>query len=195
MHNPLLAPSARILQADNAKPLTEFALICLLKEQCDFIPREFSGDTLSLFRTHFLLFNALYQLQDEWQKSKQGHLVIDVLRIEFLSYDGVDLSRIRALMALQSPSLKAYYLDMQQLADTDQQAVEALLGQFWNQFDASDNRTAALATLGLAEPITMKEIKLAYRRKAMALHPDRGGNVADLQNVNNAMDQLKRYYR
>lgn len=197
MFNPLIAPAARILTAPNVGQMTEFVLIQQLTAACDFIPSAFAGDALSLFRTHFLLFNALYQLQDEWQAEGLGYLHIDALRIELIPFgDSQAVSaEVTALSASQSPSLKAYYLDMSQLTETDRGDVEALLTQFWDKFSASDNRSAALAVLGLEEPVTMAEIKRAYRRKAMALHPDRGGNVTELQEVNHAMDQLKNYYR
>ena len=58
---------------------------------------------------------------------------------------------------------------------------------------ASDARVSALVVLGLQDPVTMSDIKLAYRRKAMLLHPDRGGRgcgVAGGERCNGAAQNL-----
>lgn len=39
-------------------------------------------------------------------------------------------------------------------------------------------------------PKTLEELKKAYRTLAMKHHPDLGGNVADMQSVNNEYDEL-----
>lgn len=194
MHNPLLAPTAYLLQ-QYPQGLSEFELIKLLQERCDFIPDAFSGDSLSLFRTHFLLFNALYQLQASWLNEGAGYVSVDALRIQYFPSSESSASQVQGLIAAQSEALRDYYLDMTNLTEMEREDVESLLKSFWLKYAASDQRMSALAVLELVDPVTMSDIKLAYRRKAMALHPDRGGDVQALQEVNAAMDLLKTYYR
>jgi len=193
LQNPLLAPSALLLRQHTAG-ISEYELITLLKDQCDFIPETFAGDALSLFRTHFLLFNALYQLQEFWLNEGHGYLKIEALSIQFFPA-GEQVSQVQALVAADSVELKAYYQNMQNLTETDRCDVESLLDNFWKKYVASDVRLNSLTVLELEDPVTMVDIRLAYRRKAMLLHPDRGGNGEELQLVNEAMEQLKNYYR
>ena len=193
MHNPLLAPAAFLLQ-QHPQGLSEFELIKLLQERCDFIPEAFSGDVLSLFRTHFLLFNALYQLQVSWINEGLGYVNVNAMSIQYIPSSSHTASQVTLLMAGQSEALRDYYLDMDNLTEMERGDVETLLSGFWAKYIASDARVNALAVLELQDPVTMSDIKLAYRRKAMLLHPDRGGDVAALQEVNAAMEQLKTYY-
>lgn len=194
MHNPLLAPSAFLLN-EHPEGLSEYALICLLKEHCDFIPNSFADDSLSLFRTHFLLFNALYQLQSSWLLGGVGYLAVSALRIQLFPHTQESESVVKDMVESESVQLREYYLNIENLTGTERHDVDNLLNQFWEKYTVSDVRVDALATLELMDPVTMAEIKLAYRRKAMLLHPDRGGDAQALQKVNHAMDQLKKYYR
>lgn len=45
--------------------------------------------------------------------------------------------------------------------------------------------------LGLGAAFTQQELKTSYRRAASAHHPDKGGSVEKMQEVNNAYEQLK----
>lgn len=45
-------------------------------------------------------------------------------------------------------------------------------------------------TLNLAPSATPEEIKLAYKRLVMRLHPDRGGDPAEFQKVQRAYERL-----
>jgi len=189
--NPLIAPVSLIVKA-NPQGISEFDLIQCLQAQCDFIPGDFSGDSLSLFRTHFLLFNALYQLQVLWLENEQLYLQVDALSIRAFPAGAGDEQR--GLSAAGDAKLRAYYLDLNRLVETQKEDVESLLTQFWEKYTSSDQRIEALSVLGLSESVSFKEIKQQYRRKAMACHPDRGGDKETLQQLNAAMEVLKRYY-
>lgn len=52
------------------------------------------------------------------------------------------------------------------------------------------NHIKAISLLGLKASFTTKELKSAYRSKAMAAHPDRGGSVAQMQDINAAYSFL-----
>ena len=65
-----------------------------------------------------------------------------------------------------------------------------MLASFWNKVNHYDNREAALAELGLKDPIDDESIKQEYRRLAMQHHPDRGGDTDKLQKINDALALL-----
>jgi len=44
--------------------------------------------------------------------------------------------------------------------------------------------------LGVAKTATMDEIKKAYRKKAIKMHPDKGGDQAEFQKLQQAYDVL-----
>jgi DnaJ-domain-containing protein 1 len=51
---------------------------------------------------------------------------------------------------------------------------------------------AAFRLLGIQPPCSLEDIKAAYRRKALEVHPDRGGSPADFQAVEAAYRRLHR---
>ena len=146
-------------------------------------------NTLSLFQVHFLLFNALYQLQGHLWEEKRGRLQIDAIRIQLLPYQDSSTSELG-----EHDPLREYYLDFNNLDNTTEEDVEGLLTQFWNRFIGNDERRDALATLELADPVDWNTIKTQHRRLAMQHHPDRGGNEERLQDINAAMKILAKAY-
>lgn len=148
-----------------------------------FLPEPPAGP-LPLFRAHFLLFHALYRLQDRLSAAGEGRLEIHTLRIRRLPWSPGD-------SALATPDpLRAWYLDWSNLDGTTTDDIHELLDAFWRRFARFDRRAEALAELGLADPVDEQTIKLAWRRLAMEHHPDRGGDSARLQAINAAVDCL-----
>ncbi len=153
-------------------------------------PDTFS-DQVKLFRTHFLLYNALYQLRDDLWRKARGHLEITAVHIQLQVYNP------------SSPALREhdpmrdYYLDLTHLEKTTAADIDAALKSFWKRlheetvFTGGGLKAKALQVLGLKEGVSAKEIKLAYRRLAMQHHPDRGGDPAQLHSINEAMETLK----
>ncbi|MGA7799678.1 MAG: DNA-J related domain-containing protein [Gammaproteobacteria bacterium] len=140
---------------------------------------------LALFRAHFLLFHNLYRLQERLCRARRGRLQITPLRIRL--WDG----EATAGTGMDDPDpLREYYLDMNNLADTTDREVRRMLGEFWSGLGRNEQRREALAVLGLSDPVDDRQIKRAYRRLAMAHHPDRGGDTARLQTLNAAMALL-----
>lgn len=167
--------------------LTEWQLIEALRaNQVQGFEQVNLSDSLSLFRTHFLLFHALHRLDETLRHSTGEAVAIHCLRICLCpATDGGVAAR--AEIARPDP-LKAYYLDLGNLEDVDAAQVEALLSGFWRRFHGgSDRQIAALEVLGLDRGASRDEIRQRYRRLAQTHHPDRGGDTATLQRINEAM--------
>ena len=178
----------RVLRAHPAG-LSEYELIKILEteNEPDF-SRDHLRDSLSLFQTHFLLFHALYLLQQQFWENKTARLEINAVCIQLLPF-----TRNATDTALDEHNpLRDYYLDLNNLTNTDANDVEVLLTQFWSRFVADDDRRQALAALELTDPVDWPTIKTQHRRLAMQHHPDRGGAEDRLQAINAAMDVLAR---
>lgn len=148
-------------------------------------------DKLVLFRTHFLVFNALYRLRDRLWAEQLGHLQIGPLHIQLLPYSAGEAA------LCESDPLRDYYLDMTRLRDTSEDDVEKLLTSFWTRMQGGEEKHAALELLGLdagAHRLDLGIIKRRYRQLVSEHHPDRGGSTARLQSLNLAMEILERYY-
>ncbi|MBU0809834.1 MAG: DnaJ domain-containing protein [Gammaproteobacteria bacterium] len=192
--NPNLDLSEHVLQLLDAAPagLGEYQLIQQLKARhCTHIPNLPLTDHLVLFRTHFLLFNALYRLREQLWATQRGHLQISALNIQLLPYQPGS-----AQLSEHDP-LRDYYLDMSQLRDTDEQDVAKLLRSFWSRMQGGEEQQAALELFELsdsAQTLTPASIKQRYRQLVSLHHPDRGGSTERLQSINKAMEILERYY-
>jgi hypothetical protein len=178
----------QVLQLLQAAPdgLAEYALIQQLKTRhSGHLPNLPLTDKLVLFRTHFLLFNALYRLRDRlWQQ--QAYLCIRLLPYQPGS----------AALS-ERDELRDYYLDMSHLRETDERDVERLLTSFWTRMQGGDEKQAALELFELSHERTLDlpRIKQRYRQMVSVHHPDRGGSTERLQSINLAMEILERYYR
>lgn len=171
----LLTAVFEILQRHPAG-LSEYDVLRLLQRERgeSFFAEPFRSH-LALFQAHFLLFNALYRLRERLARAGDYAVAIDVHRIALQPFDRGAPGGSRTI----SPAdpLRDYYLDISQLANTDADEVEQLLGGFWARYLAQEGRAAALAELGLADPVDRLQIRRRYRRLAMEHHPDRGGDT------------------
>ena len=145
---------------------------------------------LSMFQCHFLLFHCLYGLQDRLWADEQTSIDIRCLNIKLNKSTSSESTCID-----KHDPLREYYLDLNNLNSTTEDDVHDLLGKFWERFVAVDYRVKALEILGLDEPVSYEEVRVQYKRLAMEHHPDRGGDKEKLQLINEAMQQLKMYYR
>ncbi len=180
----LQAAAARILET-HPEGLSEYALLTRLREDGQLPPMA-PGDNLALFRSHFLLFHVLYRLRDAWRETQRCELCITPLRIALEPYTA-------GQQAIgPSDPLRDYYLDLRHLDETGETEVETLLADFWRRLAGTDERAAALAVLGLTDPVDAATIKLRYRELVMQHHPDRGGDTRRLQEINEAMAWLER---
>lgn len=188
-----LSEQVLALLREQPQGCSEYQLIQQLKAgHCTHIPRLPLTDKLVLFRTHFLLFNALYRLREQLWAQASAHLHISPLHIQLQPYTP-------ATQALEARDpLRDYYLDLNQLQQTTQSDVEALLASFWSRMQGSEDKVAALQLFELDEastPVNLALIKSRYRQLVSLHHPDRGGSTRRLQSINLAMEILQRYYR
>ena len=153
--------------------IREYDLIqCLSQQENVLLNTDPFRDHLSLFQTHFLLFHVLYRLQQEVVNTKAFSLEISSLLIQLKPYQASTTGQLN-----RHDPLRDYYLDIDQLQNTNQQDVTELLDSFWRRFAGLENRGNALLILGLEDPVSDTDIKLQYRRLAMQHHPDRGGEA------------------
>ena len=168
--------------------ISEYQLISALRARgfFEFLPAP-PAEPHQLFRAHFLLFHALYVLKGRLLSSRRADLTIGALCIRRMPWHS------GAGAMTPSDPLQRYYLDWKNLDGTTEDDVYELISSFWKRMEGIDNRKAALATLGLEDPVTDDAIKTSWRRLAMEHHPDRGGDKERLQEINAAVDQLLHY--
>jgi hypothetical protein len=192
--DPALDLDQQLLQLLRESPAgcSEYALIQMLKARhSTHIPHLPLTDKLVLFRSHFLVFNALYRLRDELWGQAAAHLAISPLHIQLHPY----VAGSQGLA--EADPLRDYYLDLANLYDTTEADVEALLTSFWTRIERGDERRAALELFELdtERRLDLVMIKQRYRQLVSLHHPDRGGSTSRLQSINKAMEILERYYR
>lgn len=190
--DPSLDLTDQLLQLLREAPegISEFQLIQQLKARhSTHVPNLPLTDKLVLFRTHFLVFNALYRLRDRLWEEGAAHLEIGPLQIRLSPY----MHGVQALG--EQDALRAYYLDEKHLKETTERDVEKLLESFWTRMQGNEEKAAALALFELGDgPVDYALIKLRYRQLVSQHHPDRGGSTTRLQSINKAMEILERYY-
>lgn len=199
-----LAEQILVLLREQPEGCSEYELIQQLKARhSTHIPNLPLHDKLVLFRTHFLVFNALYHLRDRLWQQNSHCLQISPLCVRLLPY-------LAATSEVSEPDpLRTYYLDMDNLRDTDEQEVERLLASFWSRMRGDyqgepqeswspDQKRAALELFELEQEessLSLPTIKRRYRQLASIHHPDRGGSTTRIQSINLAMEILQRYYQ
>lgn len=154
------------------------------------------SDPLILFQTHFILFNALYQLRDKWQKEQKASLTILVTHIRFLPYEKGQEGLTK------EDKLRTYYLDWQNFSNTDKDDVELLINSFW-KFMSGDTKkrqqdpqliSKAYKCLLLENAADFSQVKRQYRKLLHQYHPDKGGETRKTQELEEAYSVLKVHF-
>jgi hypothetical protein len=176
MKNPLVGPILAILKK-SPSGISEFDILKALKDLLPAFSQLADDNNLQLFRQHFLIMNALYQLQTSLWQDENLILDITATRITLFSASQVNLSESTTLSDSVDAKLAAYYLDWDEYEKTDINEVSRLLNSFFKGIDLNGNRDAALKTLEIESDNPSKaDIKLQYRKLAQQHHPDRGGD-------------------
>lgn len=172
----------------------EFDIIQHL-QTLSLLPKNCLAQPLSLFRSHFLVFNALYRLKIKAHIEKRYSLDISPLEIKVTPTQADSdhhSSYEKGMIAFDPVGL--FYLDLKHVTQTQEADVNKLLDHFWLHYFNDEQKLNALNTLGLSDPVDFKQIKQQYRRLAMQHHPDRGGDGDILIEIHQAMQCLQHYY-
>ena len=176
MKNPLVGPILAILKS-HPNGMSEFDILKELKSQLPEFSQLAEDPNLQLFRQHFLIMNALYQLQSSLWQEENLMLSISATRIHLLSTAQFSMSDCTSLNDSVDAKLAAYYLDWEEYEKTDADEVSRLLNSFYKGISLSGNRDSALKTLQIDNSNPTKAIiKQQYRKLAEKHHPDRGGD-------------------
>lgn len=174
--------------AQHADGIAEHRLLKQLQaERGEAFPDTLFRDRLAMFRAHFLLFHALYRLQEQLLADRAGLLEIDPRRIRLAPYVPPSLDALG-----EHDPMRDYYLDLSHLSDTTADDVEQMLGAFWVRYYAGSRRVEALATLGLGPGADLETAQRRYRTLAMQHHPDRGGDATRFHAIQEAIAILRR---
>jgi len=149
--NPIIIPILDILKV-TGEAISEYELIGQLQQQLNALASEPASKQLALFQTHFLVMNALYQLQAQLSEDNV-FLLISPLKIMLqtaVSQPALDQSRIAIVEVGVEESLRSYYLDWNNFELTSERDVDALLNSFWQYYVAGDKQLAAFQTLHLS---------------------------------------------
>ena len=170
----------------------EYDIIQYLQKKGRLSKRCMAND-ISLFRCHFLIFNALYRLQ--LLAAIEGQYQLSISSIEISTQKrSPENNDSQNNEIMQHDPLCLFYLDTANLINTTEADVVTLLNTFWKTYFNDNQKQSALAKLGLTEPVDFKTIKQQYRRLAMQRHPDRGGNADTLIEIHQAMQCLQHCY-
>ncbi|WP_370979428.1 DNA-J related domain-containing protein [Agaribacterium sp. ZY112] len=189
MHNPLV-PSVLQALRELATPVKITGIVELLKEPLsNFFVDE--PEETRLFKTNFLIMNALFQLQGSFYQKDALYLDLNPLDIRLyplIKREGQAVAHKNDLL------LKEYYGDWSHFEQISKEGVEELLDQFWSYFNNVDQRTEALAVLGCKPESSWGEIRQAYRRLAQLNHPDLGGSEQRFLEIREAYEVLRSLY-
>ena len=189
MNNPLIEPILSILEASD-KGISEFELLRQLESQVPLFDELGDDPDLKLFRKHFLIMNALYQLQRKLWQEDEVRLYISPLQIHLEAVAEVENSHSSEVEDGAEAKLAAYYLDWDEYDNTDAEDVAALLKGFYNKLFNHDDTEKALKLLGIKENSTKLEIKRAYRLLVKKAHPDKGGDAKKFIKLRKAYEHL-----
>ena len=165
------------------------------------MPKTALANSLSMFRCHFLVFNALHRIKAKWQNNPDSNIALEISSLRISTKKHVENQNTHTKTQQQAEPfdpLSLFYLDLTQLNQTTETDINKLLDQFWLRFTNGPLDTVekeqALETLELKGDVDFSLIKKQYRRLAMRHHPDRGGDKNKLIAIHQAMECLENYY-
>lgn len=175
------------LLMEHPQGISEHDIILQLRQQDYLLELETEDEALGgLFAIHFLVMHVLYGIQQRGRHEGEWDMTIGPMNVQRHSYQSGE-------QGLTSPDeLSSYYLDLDNLFSTSEEEVNQWLDNFWQRYLANDEKQHAIKVLGLSEPVSRKQVEAKYRQLAMKHHPDRGGEAAQLAEINHAVDVLRK---
>ncbi len=199
VNNPALPLALGILKADSANSCAGFSLLDLIRECQEagiFDDLSHEPHEVILFKKNFLAMNALYQAQRILWQEGIGYLHISPLR-NYLAPNSTANVSAQTVQSTQLPcntrdsALADYYLDWQHYDNTNEQAVNTLLNQFWTRCLSPHKITQCCELLALDPALaTQRSAKRQFQRMAARYHPDKGGNPHDFIELREAYEYL-----
>jgi len=172
----------------DGRQCSEYDLIRWLQEPGQAVfDKDALSDNLMLFRANFLVMHCLYRLQQRWGADDTGYLEVSALKVQ-LRTTAKDSSKIHNVA--EHDVMAEYYLDLNNI-ETDSDAVEALLNEFWQRMVKPEQLDADLAILELNPPVSSQQLKQQYRRLAREHHPDKGGDGVRFREISSAYQRLR----
>lgn len=143
------------------------------------------GETPSLYKKHFFLFNRLYQLNDKLLLDNR-YLIISALEIRLVN--SCDAGKAVG----EVDGLKGFYLDLDNLHLSDE-AIQTMQRQFWQKYLALENKSKAIKILQLdgVSPLNRAVLKKQFNQLAKKYHPDKGGDSERFVDIKQAYEELK----
>ncbi len=146
-------------------------------------PRSLAVDSL-LFQHHFILYHHLFVLQAQWQQEQVALLYIGYAKV--MVYTITELTGNAVALWQEQLDKAAYYLDWQNMRAMTDDKLQAVLDEFWKKLALyQQNKTLDTAVLQqkwqLIPPYSVAQLKKSYRLQALRLHPDKGGDAAAFQ--------------
>lgn len=187
MHNPLI-PEILSLLRHHSEGMSEYELMQHCSEHGLF-EHLVEESQLALFQKHFMIMNALYELQFQLWQDEKLYLEVSPLKVQLVTLS--DNSEETAMVIAETEKLSEYYRDWNNFEETDEQGVTDLLSSFWQRFASVEKREEAFKILELDAGAKKQQIIDSYRRLAAMHHPDKGGDQERFIRVRQAYETLK----
>ena len=123
-------------------------------------------------------------LQAQWQQEQVALLHIGYAKV--MVYTATALPDNAVALWQEQQDKAAYYLDWQNMRAMTDDKLQAVLNEFWKKM-ALYQQNKALDTSQLqqkwqlTQTYSMAQLKKVYRQQALRLHPDKGGDAAAFQ--------------
>ncbi|MEE2961624.1 MAG: DNA-J related domain-containing protein [Myxococcota bacterium] len=174
---------------DQSGFISEYELLQILRERGhEELTINLALDSHALFRIHFVLFHALYNLREGLRLKGTQDLVISATKIGL-----TEPIKTEDALVIGTDSLREYYLDPSHLHETTAEDVDSMLTSFWEKYFGFDEVQHALGIMGLAQSASNRELKQQYHNLAMEFHPDRGGSPDKFKEITGAATTLQKY--
>lgn len=160
-------------------------------EQQDLFHDLADEDELALFQKHFIVMNALYQLQSELWEGDQIFLDISSVRVRFVVSYGYQSASSAEKDLTDNLALSGYYLDWENYNSTNQEQVIKMLNGFWDLYYNQDKVFSAYEILDLERGEPIDSVTKQYRKLAAIHHPDKGGKREDFIAIRQAYEVIK----
>lgn len=172
------------------------------------------ADPLELYQNHFLLFHALYKIQDELYLENK-YLHVHFMRTSFVDYPAAGICRfydehvgrfcgevctegadycdyhleIVGESEIEELSARYFYLDKKNFYRLNSETAEAFMRGTWETLKYYDDYRESLRILDLPESADIDMIKRKFRALAKVHHPDLGARSHERFN------EINRAYR